>query len=403
MLIAPDVQVNAYDDGRFIINTQEDRHLLVNEAAVKLLTILRTAPDLGTANVWFNQAFTANLSLDAFQEFVQQRFGGYRILVGDEQATKQVPQEYIRLKLELFNHRMAGFCAAPLKAFYAPRVFWPCLAVLLAFLAAIHLQFSVIKRGIGSDYWWAIPLVYLSIFVHEFGHIAACRKFNVRHGGVGFGFYLFIFPVLYADVTNIWRVDKHRRIITNLGGIFSQLLYASLLGMLFIGTRFNPLLYASMTITVSALWQLNPFVRHDGYWVLSDLTSTPNLLWKASAMLRKAFSWHALQRVWQEGGSAWQSKRLFLLLYGLLNNALIFVFGYFVVTRYADQLLNFPHTVGLLVSHLLHGEFGLVDMRKFPLIALAFYLTTIRYLWAIGLKSLTRFRAADKQLILAPS
>lgn len=44
-----------------------------------------------------------------------------------------------------------------------------------------------------------------SSFFHELGHAAACKYFGIRHGGIGFGLYL-NFPVLYTDVTEVWKL-----------------------------------------------------------------------------------------------------------------------------------------------------------------------------------------------------
>jgi putative peptide zinc metalloprotease protein len=136
-------------------------------------------------------------------------------------------------------------------------------------------------------------LFYANMPIHEFGHIAACRNSGLKHGGVGFGFY-FIMPVMYADITNIWLANKERRIIANMGGIFSELLYASVLVIIYLLTQ-NPIFYiAGLSIALFVVFELNPFVRFDGYWILSDLTNTPNLLQKSKTVLTKTFNnlWH---------------------------------------------------------------------------------------------------------------
>ena len=51
-----------------------------------------------------------------------------------------------------------------------------------------------------------------SSFFHELGHASACKYFGVRHGGVGFGLYL-NFPVLYTDVTEVWRQRDRKSVV----------------------------------------------------------------------------------------------------------------------------------------------------------------------------------------------
>ena len=60
-------------------------------------------------------------------------------------------------------------------------------------------------------------MVVSSLF-HELGHASACKHFGIRHGGIGFGLYL-NFPVLYTDVTEVWRLRRADRCIVNLGGV----------------------------------------------------------------------------------------------------------------------------------------------------------------------------------------
>lgn len=232
-----------------------------------------------------------------------------------------------------------------------------------------------------------ITLVYVSIFVHEFGHIAACSRFGIRHGGVGFGFYLFLFPVLYADVTNIWQANRELRIITNLGGIYSQLLYAGLLTVGYMLTQYAPLLVAALATTAAALWQFNPFVRHDGYWLLSDLTNTPNLLQKASQVTRRGLSRQGLRQVMETKGKVLLNKRIFLFLYGLANPLIIIVIAGLTVMHYGDELIKFPALVLALSTKLITGTLVLADVRQVPLVVLTFYAVIARYLFALLLKS----------------
>ena len=60
-----------------------------------------------------------------------------------------------------------------------------------------------------------------SSFFHELGHASACKHFGVRHGGIGFGLYL-NFPVLYTDVTEVWKLDRTQRCVVNLAGVYFQ-------------------------------------------------------------------------------------------------------------------------------------------------------------------------------------
>ena len=116
----------------------------------------------------------------------------------------------------------------------------------------------------------------LSSFFHELGHASACKYFGVRHGGIGFGLYL-NFPVLYTDVTEVWKLGRIQRCVVNMAGVYFQcyLLIGLLAAFLFTGNEI--LRYLILIINLGFLMTLNPFFKFDGYWIASDLLGVPNL------------------------------------------------------------------------------------------------------------------------------
>jgi len=382
MLLRDDPQITAFDKHRWVISTNVGHNLLVNNAAAQLFVMLRDVASLEQAREQFNHNFQSALTTQAFSALVLRHFGGYGILAQDQSDKKTVTtDEYIKLKVELFSSDAAAFFASPLRIFYAPRFFWLCFVSIFLFLLSVHLSISAKASPQGPDYWVTALLIYLSIFVHEFGHIAACSRFRIKHGGIGFGFYLYMFPVLYADVTNVWQANQQQRIITNLGGIFSQLLYASVLASTYLVIGYYPLLFAAMATAVVALWQFNPFVRHDGYWLLSDITNTPNLLSKASHVTKNALSRHGFERVVRSRGKVLLNKKILLLLYGVANASLLLGFAGYTILRYGDQLVQFPFLVFSIFGKLLVGNLLLADVRQINMVVFAFYVMVFRYLF----------------------
>lgn len=74
------------------------------------------------------------------------------------------------------------------------------------------------------DFYMVVGLLVFmlaSSFFHELGHASACKYFGVRHGGIGFGLYL-NFPVLYTDVTEVWKLNRAQRCVVNLAGVYFQ-------------------------------------------------------------------------------------------------------------------------------------------------------------------------------------
>lgn len=143
------------------------------------------------------------------------------------------------------------------------------------------IQFDVNQHFIQN---WGHPLllvyngiaIALLFFVHELGHLSACRYFGTRHGAMGIGLYLY-FPVFYADVSRIWRLSGAQRMLVNLGGIYFQLFLLLPLTLLNIYVFDFTLTIAIFFNYLSILYNLNPIFKFDGYWFVSDWLGVPNL------------------------------------------------------------------------------------------------------------------------------
>lgn len=129
----------------------------------------------------------------------------------------------------------------------------------------------------GIDLVWLFVGSYLGLILHELGHASACRRFGVRHGSIGFALYL-IFPALYTDVTESWRLRRFERMIVDAGGIYMSLAAATVVSLLFVATHDFVFEILAWAYDFTVLINLNPFVRMDGYWILSDALGVPNLM-----------------------------------------------------------------------------------------------------------------------------
>ncbi|SDE78372.1 hypothetical protein [Riemerella columbipharyngis] len=170
---------------------------------------------------------------------------------------------------------------------------------------------------------------FVVIFLHEIGHAIATFSFGEQPKEIGFGMY-FIFPVLYTDTTNIWKLKKTERIIVNLGGVYIQLIINVILMVMYYLLKNNALLLIMIiSNTISIITSLNPFFRYDGYWIYSDLFQISNLKKKAAELTRMFF--FSPRRVVKE--FVYQKS---LMLYSLLN----FVFWIFVTIYLFMYLYN---------------------------------------------------------------
>ena len=133
------------------------------------------------------------------------------------------------------------------------------------------------------NYLILYPIFIIILLFHEFGHAVAAKKFGLTPKEIGFGIF-FIIPILYSNVSCIWILDKHKRVIVNLSGIYFQLLVSLFFSIfLFEHTELLMILY-SMNIGL-LFFSLFPFIKTDGYWVISDYFDKLNLFERANNYL----------------------------------------------------------------------------------------------------------------------
>ncbi|MBV8840313.1 MAG: HlyD family efflux transporter periplasmic adaptor subunit, partial [Alphaproteobacteria bacterium] len=137
---------------------------------------------------------------------------------------------------------------------------------------------------------FAITLGFLKI-VHELGHAYTAKRFGCRVPTMGVALLVMV-PVLYTDVNESWKLTARRqRLAIGIAGVTAELCCAAIAmcawGFLPNGAaRSAAFLVATSTWITTVMINLSPFMRYDGYYVLSDFLETPNLHSRAFALAR---------------------------------------------------------------------------------------------------------------------
>ncbi len=131
--------------------------------------------------------------------------------------------------------------------------------------------------------WAYLWLVWVLLkIVHEFFHGLFCKKYGGYVGAAGVALILFS-PVAYTDVTSSWRFrSKWHRIFTSAAGIYAELLIAGIAAIVWSRFESGAVSQACHSIVLMAsimtiLFNANPLMRFDGYYILSDLLEFQNL------------------------------------------------------------------------------------------------------------------------------
>jgi len=135
--------------------------------------------------------------------------------------------------------------------------------------------------------------------IHELGHAFACKHSGGECHEIGMAFLVFS-PCLYCDVSDSWTLrSKWHRIGIALAGVYIELTIASLAFFGWWGSQpgaFHDICFLTFVVSSisTLLFNLNPLLRLDGYYVLSDWLEIPNLRQKADQSLENSFLKHGL-------------------------------------------------------------------------------------------------------------
>ena len=130
-----------------------------------------------------------------------------------------------------------------------------------------------------------VGLAAVSMVFHECGHAAACRYGGARPGRIGMGLYV-LWPALFTNVTDSYRLGQAGRIRTDLGGVYFNAIFAVVLAGAYQRTGYLPLAAAVLLVQLEIAEQLLPTLRLDGYFILTDLVGVPDLFRKIGPVLR---------------------------------------------------------------------------------------------------------------------
>ena len=131
-------------------------------------------------------------------------------------------------------------------------------------------------------------LVIFSGFFHELGHATATRYGGGSPGVMGIGIYL-AWPAFYTDLTDSYRLSRAGRLRADLGGVYFNAVLIVAAGIAYFFTGFGPLAIFIVLSQAMAMYQFLPFIRLDGYYIMSDLVGVPNLFAYLGPVLRSTF------------------------------------------------------------------------------------------------------------------
>ena len=209
-------------------------------------------------------------------------------------------------------------------------VLWLCVVCVGAMLGALH--WPALSHDMPDQLlaprnlfliWLLFPVIKL---LHELGHGFATKQFGGDVHELG-AMILVLTPVPYVEASAAWAfASKWHRIVVGAGGMMVELFLASLALIVWVNAEpglvrllaYNTILIAGIS---TVIFNANPLLRFDGYYMLMDWLEIPNLRARATQYLSYLCERYLLGQREASLSSTTRGERVWFVLYGLLSSA----------------------------------------------------------------------------------
>ena len=373
----PDLVIRCTGEGEYVVKLPvSGKYFRIGEVEQFLLTQLDGEKPAGAVCRAFEQQFGESLSTADLDEFIgtikpmgllartgepgeseEQAAAGQAVEDDDPETGKNGGGSILFFRRTLFNPDwMLNLLEPPLR-FVWTRGFVAASA--LAMLAAMMIvwesrsdlasNFPQSMRWETAALFW-VTLVTVTMF-HEMAHGLTCKHYGgeVREIGVLFAFFT---PCFFCNVSDAWLIPKksHRLWVTLAGGYCDLCVWALAVFVWRLTVQdclINYIAWIVMSICGGRIvFNFNPLLRLDGYYLLSDWLEIPNLRSRATAIWMEHLRWI----LWGAERPAAQPRGRAMLIYGGSIWFFALIFLDFVVMGLFSFLGGHMGLPGLIVT-----------------------------------------------------
>lgn len=220
-----------------------------------------------------------------------------------------------------------------------------------------------------SQVWWIVFLYPLTKCLHELAHGLALRRRGgeVPEAGVSF---LVLFPLPYVDATDSWTLSRKDRMHVTAAGMLIDMLLACIGLLLWYVLDSGVLANLAFTLVLLGiasivLFNANPLLKFDGYYLLEDALDAPGLARRSLAYYRHIFKRFVLLLKNDKPPLVARGERRWLLLYGFFFTT----YRFFIVAVISRYLIETLHEVGFILS-----LFAIIPLCVLPVYRFTHYL-----------------------------
>lgn len=315
-----------------------------------------------------------------------------------EAASKKSLMKLLFIKIPLFNPNefldRTMYLAKPLftRAFFY--IFCAMMVTAIGLLFARWDEFYLPMADLLATRNLIILVAVMTAlkFWHELGHAYACKLQGGAVPDMG-GFLMVGMPMAYVDVSSSWSFASRRgRIMVGLGGMYFEMIAACIAmfiwaftseGLVHSTAHFVVLMASFMTI----LFNANPLMRYDGYYILSDMTGIPNLRGRSTQYANGLMKRITLGLPMDIGHSSGDSARemVWMLVYGIAA----VTYQFWLILTIAFMIAGQYFLVGMAVGAMFGASAIILPLKK-----------CFSYLWFAPEVDHVRMRAVGVSAVL---
>ena len=261
------------------------------------------------------------ITLEELQNFIGQLHQSSLIVAGVpnqghellKRRNKRRRQEVIAAMSNILCIRFKGIDPNRILDTLLPYVRWMfhpvsiffALILMMSALSLVLIEFDTFRSKLPEfrQFFGLKNMIFLSLtlgvtkVIHEFGHGLTCKYFGGECHEMGV-MILVLTPCLYCNVSDSWMLpNKWHRAAIGLAGVFVECTLASICTFFWWFSKEGLFHYLCLNVmflsSVSTIiFNINPLLRYDGYYILADILEIPNLRQKATkVMAKKASEW----------------------------------------------------------------------------------------------------------------
>ncbi len=386
-VLAKNITFHEFSKTDFLVHESvNDHRLRISKNTYELLQLIDGEKSLEKIKKLLNYPCT----IEELFDILYINFGRYGIIKSDFTSLKvKTSPNYLKLSFILLPSHIVSMITPYFTFLFRNKTMHIVLLMSTLVIGySLYNNFTEIANQNFEFKYWILLLSFgfISVMFHELGHVTAADYYGAKNGGVGGGFYLFT-PVFFADVSDIWKLSPKKRIVVNLAGIYFETIICAILCLFGVLIDQKILLIMGLLIFINSLFNLNPFIRNDGYWVVTDLADISNLFKtsreKLSLLLKSIFN--------KNIDFIFSFKSIMLALYAAASYFFICAFVYYALFIDGRSVLLLPYNLYVFLESLILGtnHFSLNSFTPF-LIPILFYYFLFKYL--IGIVKKRKFK-----------